>query len=188
MLSSKLNPCNCIERFVLFVVLSGFLFTSMIPTEIFVEYEAHPSIQPSDEQHLYRDPLATTIDTLTKFFAYELKKTVHVTHAMGKLQCWWAILPSFLLAVTHQLDVVPTEAYSIIALWWLSMVGVFLLKSVAELVTIIHILISNEAIIHIKVIVFGAVVVMQAMAYMNLAYELIVRRRSRKFQSKLNEV
>lgn len=168
---------NIFEKLLLFIASSGFMYTTMIPAEIIVEYEAHPIRQPET---------VNVIDTLTKFFTYELESIVSVNHFFGQMQWWWAILPSFMLAsatitcrrTTHSF-IISSETFLMIALWWLLTEGIFLLKSLANLVRILKMVADTGATFHCSLILFSVVLFYYTSTYMYLAFELFEMGREK---------
>lgn len=175
------------ESMLLFITFSGFMYTSMIPAEVFMEYEAIP-MKAREQQP--DGIVAAAIDALNYFFAYELKSSVSVKLEFEKLKWWWPVLPSLFLIATNKNSNtstnICTEYFSAIALWWLLTEGFFLLKSMAILVDAVKMLNDSEAVVHSNLLAFGMVLAFYVITYMYLASELWVVRRNQCTRKKLD--
>lgn len=203
--SSNMNDSenfNLFERFILFATFGGFMLTSMIPIEIFIENEAFPlktTFSSSSSNNIggssgYGTPhglttetaekaaatLATTIDGLTSFFSYNLKTTAHVSLKIQQIDWWMAAVPSFLLVTTimwksYLTKMTSMDMHGAIASLWILLESKFLLKSILTLVKFFyaHLWIENSVDIHWHIYLTGFILIYYCAIFMHLSYELI---------------
>lgn len=194
---------NLLQRFILVATISGFMFTSMIPIEIFIENEAFPlkttfnsrggggggggSSNNNDggtphglTTEAAAAALATTIDGLTSFFSYRLKSTAHISLKIQQIDWWMAMVPSSMLATaiiwkSSLNQMASMDVFTAMAIWWILAESVFLLKSVSTLVQMFytHLWINNYVHIHWNIYLMGFVLIYYCAVFMYLSYELI---------------